>query len=334
MTGRIQRIAVLGGSRFIGHAIVEALLEDGCSVITVNRGCTPVNYSGPVERIVADRKDSAGYARALAGIDVDCVVDVTAYCANETRVVLDAFRNRLERFIQISTLSVYRQPFPYPISEDGPLETDVFHAYGFHKAECERILISESEDHFPWVILRLPAVFGPRDPSSREAYLYRQILGDKAIVVPQRPFLCQNLFVADAAGAVLSLLKSPKAARRTYNVGGQPFVLEEYVKILAGFMGREPRMMRAAGRVLKQSGADLQRIPYFFEGDLVLETMQIRDDIGFEPAWDLEHGLSVTLDWLSGSPERQDPVWWGLPWDFSGSRDGEKASQTRELAQQ
>jgi nucleoside-diphosphate-sugar epimerase len=240
-------------------------------------------------------------------------------------VVLDAFPARLKRFIHISTMSVYKWPYPCPVSENAPLETDPCNAYGFNKAACERIIISEPEDRFPWTILRLPPVFGPRDTFSREAYFYRQLLEDKNILIPYRPFLCQNLYVADAARAVCSLIKSPKAIGRVFNAGGEPFILEEYVHILAGLMDREPRMLRAEERVLKRSGAHPRRIPYFFEADLVMDTKRIHDEIGFKTVWGMEQALSATLDWFSESSGPEETNWWGLPWDRIAESSGEVA---------
>jgi len=301
MTDGIGKVAVLGGSGFIGHAIVEELIRHGYRVTTVSRGQTPVSCAGPVERVTADRRDASGFARALTEVDADCVVDVTAYRADETRIAIDAFRNRVGRFIHIGTLSVYRWPFPCPVAEDWPLEEDPFNHYGFHKAGCERAILSEPVEGLPWTILRLPAVFGPRDPFSREARLCRQIIEERPVIVPMQPFLCQNLFVGDAALAVRLLLESPQTAGRVCNAGGPPFTLEDYVELLAGLLGRQPLMMRASAQVLAQSGADLRKVPYFFEGDLVLDSRRIRDMAAFEPAFGLEQALRLTLEWLTRS---------------------------------
>ena len=301
MTDGIRRVAVLGGSGFIGHAIVEELIRHGYRVTTVNRGQTPVSWPGPVERIIADRTDATRFARVLSTLDADCVVDVTAYRADETRIAIDAFRNRVRRFIHISTLSVYRWPFPCPVAEDWPLEEDPFNHYGFHKAGCERAILSEPVKGLPWTILRLPAVFGPRDPFSREARLCRQIIEETPVVVPIEPFLCQNLYVRDAARAVRLLIESPQTAGQACNAGGPPFSLEDYVRLLGWFLGRQPLMMRASAQVLAQSGADLRKIPYFFEGDLVLDTRRIRNEAAFEPAFGLEQALRLTLEGLTGS---------------------------------
>lgn len=292
-------MAVLGGSGFIGHAVVEELLLHGYRVTTVNRGLTPASHSGSVERVKADRTDPSGFSRALAKVDADAVVDVTAYRDGETRVAVDAFRGRVGCFVHISTLSVYRGPLPCPVAEDWPLETDPSNSYGFHKAGCERILREEPVDGLPWTVLRLPAVFGPRDPFSREARLCRRIVEEKPVVVPTRPFLCQNLYVQDAARAVRLLLESPRPAGRAYNAGGPAFTLEDYAGLLADLLGGQVSMMRASAQVLARDGIDSGELPYYFEGDLVLDARKIRDEAAFEPAFCLERALRLTLDLLS-----------------------------------
>ncbi|WP_054030333.1 NAD-dependent epimerase/dehydratase family protein [Desulfatitalea tepidiphila] len=315
MSRRLKSVAVLGGSRFIGLAIVEALLAKGCRVLTVNRGVTPVRCSSPVERVTADRRDPAGYARALAGIDVEAVVDVTAYRPEETRVVVASFGGRIGRLVHISSLSVYRWPLPCPVQEDAPLEDDPRHEYGYGKAACERLLFSQPTERLPWTALRLPAVFGPHDPHSREAYLLRQILKDKTIVVPPRPYLCQNLVAADAARAVCALLESPHAVGRAYNAGDEPFTLEGYVGLIAGLVGRPARMVRASTRVLVRDGAHPERIPYYFEGDVVLDTRRIRDEIGFSPLRPVEEAMAATVEEITRAPGGIDSAGWGLPWE-------------------
>ncbi len=322
MTDRSKRVAVLGGSGFIGHAVVEALLDKGCRVLTVNRGVTPVRYSMPVERFVADRRCPDDYARVLAGLDVEAVVDVTAYHAEETRSVVASFAGRIERLVHISTLSVYRWPLPCPVQEGAPLEDDPRRDYGYGKAACERLLFSQPTERMPWTALRLPAVFGPGDPYSREAFLLGRILQDNTIVVPPRPHLCQNLFAADAARAVCALLESPLAVGRVYNAGGTPFTLEGYVDLIAGLAGRPARKMRASARVLVRDGADPQKIPYYFEGDVVLDTRRIRDEIGFVPLWSMEKALAATLEDIMRLPGGIDSSGWGLPWDAPFSASG------------
>jgi 2'-hydroxyisoflavone reductase len=300
LSRRVRRAAVLGGSGFIGFAIVEELLRRGYSVTTVSRGRTPADFSGSVARIRADREDPVGYARALAGVEAEAVIDVTAYLPGETKAALEAFRGRVGRFVHISTLSVYAWPFPCPVAEDWPLEPDSARAYGFGKAECERAVQAVSTADLPWTILRLPAVFGPRDPHYREAGLFRRISSGGPVYLPPRPYLCQNLYVGDAARAAADLLESPVAPGRAYNAGGPPFLLEDYAGLLAEIMGKPLVTVRASRRVLEREGLDPDRTPYWFEGDLVLNTRRILEETGFRPEVGLERGLRLSLDWLAG----------------------------------
>jgi nucleoside-diphosphate-sugar epimerase len=251
------RVVVLGGSRFIGRAIVEALLRRGFAVTTVNRGVSPVCYTGAVDRVVADRNEPERYREVLGSIRASYLVDVTAYSARDTAAVVEAFRGRLSGALHISTLSAYRAPYPCPITEQWPLETNPAHAYGFQKAACERLLSAEPVDRFPWRILRLPAVYGPGDPVGREEFFYRRIL--EGIPVPLAnggSFLAQNIFVDDVAEACCRLLESPHAAGRAYNAGAFPFTLNSYLGLAGEVLDRPVRVteggVRGSGQPLKK----------------------------------------------------------------------------------
>lgn len=308
-------VAILGGSRFIGHAIAEGLLARGHRLMTVNRGMSRAMYSGEVERIFADRSEPGSYHAALKRLEADWVVDVTAYCAEDTKVAADAFGGRVKGFVHISSMSVYRWPFPCPVPEEASLETDSANAYGFHKAECERVLDSASNAGFPCTVLRLPAVFGPGDPCSRERYLLGNILQGRPVMVPEKPFLVQNIFSMDVAEAVCRLIeRGSDLPRCAFNLGGPAFALEEYVELLGRLAGAEPLMIRAPDQGLRAAGVDTSRLPYFFDGDLVMDTMRIANETGFEARSSLDwETLSLTVRWIL--KHRQPIVYWGLPWE-------------------
>ncbi len=309
------RVAVLGGSRFIGRAIVERLLERGHRLVTVNRGVTPVDYRGEVERVTADRRDHAAFGAALKRFEADWVVDVSAYCAEDTRNAVDALRGRLRGFIHISSVSVYKWPFPCPVSEKWPLETDSANHYGFHKAECERVLYGTSG--FPWTILRLPAVFGPCDPHSRERYLVDDLLQGRPVMIPESPFLCQNIFVEDAAEVVSRLIDCGGRSGGVYNAGGPAFALEDYVARLGRLVECEPLMIRATSETLGPK-IDSSRLPYFFEGDLVMDTARLKSETGFEAGLFFDRDLFLTVGWILENPA--ETTWWGLPRERAAAR--------------
>ena len=295
---------VIGGSWFIGKAIVEALLAAGYQVTTLNRGVSAVAYSGPVRRVRADRRERGAFARALAEIEADVLVDVSAYAAAHTRAVVGAFRGRLAMAVHISTASVYRWPAAEPVAEDWPLEDDPENAYGFHKAECERLLASEEPAEFPCAALRLPPVYGPGDPISREHYFYRRLAAGRPVLLPDTgPYLTQNIFVEDVAAAVVSLLATPAAAGRAYNVGGRAFTVEDYVETMGRLLGLETHLAHAAPEVLAAAGIDVNEIPYLFSGgNMVLDGARLAGEIAFRPDVSLEDGLARTFAWLATNP--------------------------------
>jgi 2'-hydroxyisoflavone reductase len=73
-----MRLLVLGGTRFVGRAIVEQTLERGHEVTTFNRGQTGVDVAG-VEAVRGDRESSADLHELVAGRSWDVVVDTSGY---------------------------------------------------------------------------------------------------------------------------------------------------------------------------------------------------------------------------------------------------------------
>jgi nucleoside-diphosphate-sugar epimerase len=65
------RVLVMGGSRFNGLALVEALVAAGHDVTTFNRGMTNTELPRGVHQLHGDRKDAAGLQETLRGLDFD-----------------------------------------------------------------------------------------------------------------------------------------------------------------------------------------------------------------------------------------------------------------------
>src|SRR5216117_1090761 len=70
----MARVLVIGGTLFIGRALVEQLLERGDDVVIMHRGSsTP--FGKRVGEIRCDRNDIPGVQAALAGTTFDVVYD-------------------------------------------------------------------------------------------------------------------------------------------------------------------------------------------------------------------------------------------------------------------
>lgn len=101
----MQRICVIGGSRYVGRLLVERLAAAGHLVTVLNRGTTRPPQG--VEHLVADRGDEAALAAALGARTFDVVVDQVCYTPAQAMVAVQAFANRARRYVMTSTIEVY-----------------------------------------------------------------------------------------------------------------------------------------------------------------------------------------------------------------------------------
>lgn len=169
-----MRTLVIGGTRFLGRAVVERLLANGHEVTLLNRGESgPALFPG-VPRLTMDR--AAISADALGGGSWDAVIDTCAYYPHEIEQTVAALRGRVERYALVSTGSVYADLRPYPIREDAPLQDCTpeqardasMETYGQRKAECERTLTRLGAEAGIVVFIGRPMlVYGPHDYTDR-----------------------------------------------------------------------------------------------------------------------------------------------------------------------
>ncbi|GHF65829.1 epimerase [Streptomyces mashuensis] len=101
----MQRICVIGGSRYFGKLLVERLQATGHQVTVINRGSArpPVG----VEHLVADRNDEASLVAALGSRTFDVVIDQVCYTPVQAAIAVRAFAGRTRRYVMTSTIEVY-----------------------------------------------------------------------------------------------------------------------------------------------------------------------------------------------------------------------------------
>lgn len=95
---------VVGGTGFLGGAIVDALVERGHRVAVLSRGVTSRSLSEDVEVIEADRHGSLS---ALKGRHFDWVFDTCAFTPDAVSALLDALDSEPKRYVLASSLSTY-----------------------------------------------------------------------------------------------------------------------------------------------------------------------------------------------------------------------------------
>jgi nucleoside-diphosphate-sugar epimerase len=113
----VERVLVLGGTEFVGRAVVEAALARGAEVTVLNRGWNEAPAG--VRSLVADRRVPDALAHALRdelaapadeGCRFDLVVDTWSWEPAAVRESARLLEPLAERYCYVSSRSVYADP--------------------------------------------------------------------------------------------------------------------------------------------------------------------------------------------------------------------------------
>src|ERR1700682_815915 len=193
------RILILGGTGFTGPYQVRYALSRGHKVTTFNRGKThPGELPNEVEQLVGDRN---GKLDALKDRQWDVAIDNPTTLPAWVRDAAQVLKGNVERYVFISTISVYADTSKPGTDESAPLakyngsdamkesrETIIasnYALYGPLKALSE----GEAEKWFPkkTLIIRPGLIVGPRDETDRFTYWPVRIDRGGEVLAPGDP---------------------------------------------------------------------------------------------------------------------------------------------------
>jgi len=214
-------ILVLGGTQFVGRALVEAGLEAGEELTLFHRGLTNPGLFPEVEHVHGDRDGGLG---ALDGRTWNACIDVSGYLPRLVGDSATALRDSVERYVYVSTISVYAD-LSVPRDESGPLATLEDETieevgggtYGALKALCEQ----RATDIFGGraAIVRPGFIIGPYDHTGRFPWwVHRAARGGEMIVPASLARAFQAIDTRDLADFLLLRARSPLTG--TFNATG------------------------------------------------------------------------------------------------------------------
>ena len=312
---------VIGGTLFIGRALVDLLLERGDEVVILHRGSgTP--FGDRVREIRCDRNDATAVRSALEGSRFEQVYDNVYDWQRGTSpeqvnaAVVASASDRLRRYVFTSSVAVYPPGGEY--DEDAPLVPANFpNAYGAQKAESERALFELHRSRgIPVATLRPAFVYGPHNAIEREAFFWDRLAAGRPIIVPEdgRGTL-QWVHVRDVARAAILAADTDRANGRAYNLAGYPPITQlEYVRLLGKVAGKEPRIVPVPREELLRHGGQLMAPPYYFGAYLDVPPITVRNqrartELGLELT-PMEEGLRETWRWYQAQQRpRPDFTW-------------------------
>ncbi len=331
-----MQVLVIGGTRFIGRAIVERLLREGHRVTLLNRGVAPDPFGTRVRRVVGDRRDPTTLERAFAKGDYDAVVDVIAYHESDTEALLAVARGRVGHLIHLSTASVYLiRDGVYPPFREGDFAgrlvprapgRESAWLYAYHKRRCEEALQRAwHEDRFPATSLRLPMVVGPHDYTRRAAAYLERLASRGPLLLPDGGLNSWGfLWVEDVAEVVAGNLANAAAYGRAYNLAQREAMnLRQFVELAAAALAVNPQLIPVPSAWLEQVGLGLSFSPFSHDHDILLDCRAAEEDLLFRP--------TPPTRWIPALVRHFRASWDGRVTALAGSR-GREIELARHLA--
>jgi UDP-glucose 4-epimerase len=234
-----MKTAIIGGTGFIGTALIQPLLESGREILVFGRRSCPDNLSDAVAYIQTDCLDSSMLAKQLK--DVNEIIDLSYATTPKTSFdnpmedlisnlpraisIFEACKSlqNLHKIIIVSSGgTVYGKVDSTPISENH--STNPISPYGITKLTQEKYAQMYHQLYgIPVIVLRPSNCYGPK-VLFNETQGFVNISISKALknevitIFSKKGTIRDYLYIDDLIAAFMSLLASGKVGT-TYNVG-------------------------------------------------------------------------------------------------------------------
>ncbi|HEX6314173.1 MAG TPA: NAD-dependent epimerase/dehydratase family protein [Gemmatimonadaceae bacterium] len=322
-----MRVLVIGGTGFIGPHITHELIRRDHDVTVLHRGRTSVPPGA--REIVGDRQRLSESAENLRALAPEVVVDVVLSSGRQARELMNVFRGHARRVVAVSSIDVYRACGVTHRLEEGPLEPlplreetsalrtklqtypapqlqGLQQIFGWLDEEYDKIPVEREVlgygDELPGTVVRLPMVYGPRDPLHRFHPVVKRIV-DRRRAIPFSAEMAQwratKGYVEDVGAAIVAAAVADRASGRIYNVGETDALTElEWAQQVARALNwdgdfklmpddRLPAHLRAPGNTAQH-----------WIGD----TTRIREELGFRETITREEAIRRTVEWERANP--------------------------------
>ncbi len=184
-----KTLLILGGTRFLGPALVESATKAGWTITLFNRGKTNPGRFPDLEQLHGDRNETT---KPLEGRKWDAVVDTSGYFPRQIRSAMESLKGNIGQYVFISSISVYAD-MSTPCDENSPVgkiedeNADKITGgnYGPLKALCEQA----AEKAMPGQAtnIRPGLIVGPDDGSDRFTYWPVRVARGGDVLAPGAP---------------------------------------------------------------------------------------------------------------------------------------------------
>jgi nucleoside-diphosphate-sugar epimerase len=276
------QLLILGGTRFLGRALVEDALARGHEVTLFNRGLTNPELFPETERVQGDRTEDL---TALEARTWDAVLDVATFLPRVVALSVEALGGfassgetgagqspppshagpderalgrRVGRYVYVSSISVYADQSTPPVEGAAVLEledpTDErIESYGALKAACEQIVTDAFGEAA--TIVRPGLIVGPHDPTDRFTYWPVRVAEGGEVLAPGSPDdPVQFVDVRDLAAWILELTE--RGVDGVFNATGESMPFERLLDECRAVSGSDARFAWVPSERLLEAGVE------------------------------------------------------------------------------
>ncbi len=321
----MKKVLVTGAGGFIGHRLVNSLVQAGIEVncylrytSTASAGLIqllPESVRKSVTLFFGDIREPEMLKKAIAGCDTvfhlaaligipysyACPSDVVSVNIGGTLNVLNAARETGAKVIITSTSEVYGSAREVPITEKHSLNAQS--PYAASKTGADQLALSyHATFELPVVICRPFNTYGPGQSQRAiiPTILAQALFTDRVEIgspEPRRDFT----FVDDTAAGFIALADSPAAVGQTVQFGtGEEISIGKLAELAVRIAGRDD--------IDIHTSVPQRKRPPESEVNRLLASYELaRKLTGWQPQVKLAEGLSTTADWIRSHPSLYRP---------------------------
>jgi len=319
-----MNILITGATGFVGSHAADRLVESGHTVRALVRGSSSLKWldGKNIETVHGNLQETESLKEAMQGIEgVVHIAGVTASKTKEgffrnnqiaTRNLLEAVKlygENVGRFVLISSQTAGGPSLDgNPVTEETPPHPIT--TYGKSKLAAEEEARQFRED-FPVTILRLPAIYGPRDTAIL-SFFQTVSKGIKPLIGFQEKFINLAHAYDIAQGIELGLIK-PEAENRTFYIGSErQYGWRELSNLASEIMGKRgvfvpiPHIVVSGIAGLSEFGSIFKKKPSVLDWEKRLDITQLnwicsidrsKKELGYSPKVAIKEGFEETIEW-------------------------------------
>lgn len=292
----------MGGTEFVGMAILKELILKGYQVDFLTRGIKNTNIQGYNKHYICDRKDQIELRKCLDGVEYDYIFDISAYSRKDVEILLKSVKlSRIKRYCFLSSGAVYTPSINYLNENSERGENPNWGLYGFDKKEAEDYLFNLNKRlGFPVVIFRPSYIYGEGNNLYREFYFFHRVLNDQPIPIPYTGnSKTQFIHIKDVVDIIINSVTNKKTVGEAYNLT-HPRALDwlEFVEIVQQVVSKRTTILRVSQEEMKVLNVNARGFFPFRDITYLMSITKLKEHNLLLPSIDIEEGLQASFDWF------------------------------------